>query len=378
MPALHANDLCAYIDASPSPYHAVKNSVDKLKEAGFIELDEKLDWKLKPGSAYYIIRDGAALAAFRLGKKAPKDTGYAIAAAHTDSPVLRIRAEKSVKSRGLHRVAVESYGSPIISSWLDRPLSVAGRLVTKDGNSIKIKLYHSSKAMAIIPNLAIHFNKDMNKGVEYPLNSAMLAVAGIEPEEAGDIKEDDKTPWLLRLVCEEAGIKVEDLLSCELSFLDAQASMLIGKDKEIISAPRIDNLEACHSVISSLVMSTAENHTQVAVLFDNEEIGSTSYRGANSSFLQSILERISIALKEDAEAHKKAMAKSFCVSVDVAQAWHPSYADRFEDDAPLLNAGPAIKLNANLRYASDAPGEAAFILLCKDRAIPFQDRKSVV
>jgi len=372
VPAHNAALLCDFIDASPTPYHAVDSAAAMLNAAGVVKLDERDSWALEPGRAYYVIRDGASLIAFRLGKAVPSSSGFAFAGAHADAPGLRARMEKSVAARGFDRVAVEAYGGPIHSTWLDRPLSLAGRVVVKTaGNGVEQRLVNFARPVAVIPNLAIHFNREMNKGVEYALNVSLLpivAAAGKAPA------SNPGTPWLARAVAGELGIEPDSILTAELTFVDAAPSLTLGSDAEILSAPRIDNLEGCHAVVSAFASASATPHGQVAALFDNEETGSGSIRGADSSFLRDIVERI-VALTEGSgiEAVHRALARSFSVSVDGAQGWHPSYADKFDEDyAPVLNGGPAVKANANTRYATDGLGEAAFRGLCETAGVPCQ------
>ncbi|MBN2875681.1 MAG: M18 family aminopeptidase, partial [Spirochaetales bacterium] len=315
-----------------------------------------------------------SLVAFRVGKKAPSEAGFALSGAHADAPGLRARMEKPVAARGAERVAVEAYGGPIHSTWLDRPLSLAGRVVIRSGGTgFESRLVNFGRAVAVIPNLAIHFNRDMNKGVEYPINATLLPlVASARPQASGVAVPG--ASWLTRAVAAELGVEPDAIMAAELGFVDAFPAMTFGADAELLSAPRIDNLEGCHAVLSAFASASASDHTQVAVLFDNEEIGSETPRGANSSFLRDTLERI-VSLTDGTaqQAMPRALARSFSVSVDGAQGWHPSYADKFDEDyAPTLNGGPAIKSSANVRYATDSIGEAAFRGYCEMAHVPWQ------
>lgn len=372
MPALNAKALCDFIDASPTPYHAVDSAAAMLNAAGAVRLDERDAWSLESGRAYYVSRDGASLIAFRVGRSAPSESGFALAGAHADAPGLRARIEKSVSAKGMDRVAVEAYGGPIHSTWLDRPLSLAGRVALRAPDGLQRRLVNFARPVAVIPNLAIHFNRDMNKGVEYPMNQTLLPLVSAAGATAAGEAQDGS--WILRAVAAELGVDPDAIVAAELTFVDAAASVTIGADSEIVSAPRIDNLEGSHAVLSAFVSAKAGEHGQVAALFDNEEIGSATPRGADSSFLRDIVERI-VALTDASgpEATHRALARSFSVSVDGAQAWHPAYADRFDEDfAPVLNGGPAVKANANVRYATDAIGEAAFRACCEAAGVPCQ------
>ncbi len=372
MPAQTVKALCDFIDASPTPYHAVDSAAAMLNAVGATRLDEREAWSLVAGRAYYVIRDGASLVAFRTGRKAPSEAGFAFSGAHADAPGLRARLEKSVLARGFDRVAVEAYGGPIYSTWLDRPLSLAGRVVVKTaGGGVKERLVNFARPMAVIPNLAIHFNREMNKGIEYPMNTTLLPIVSA----AGlGVTAVVGSSWLERAVAAELGVDLDSVVSAELTFVEAAPSLTFGADSELISAPRIDNLEGCHAVLSAFASAPAGNHGHIAALFDNEETGSGSIRGADSSFLRDLVTRI-VALTDasGAEALHRALASSFSVSVDGAQGWHPSYADKFDEDyAPVLNGGPAVKANANTRYATDAVGEAAFRKLCEAAGVPCQ------
>lgn len=370
MPSMHAHDLCEFIDSSPSAFHAMVTAVAMLEKLGATRLDEREHWNLEAGRTYFLVRDDASLVAVRIGADAPAESGFAIAGAHADAPGLRIRHEKTVIDRGLERAAVEAYGGPIHSSWVDRPLSMAGRIIVRgpDGRA-QTRLLDTGRPVAIIPNLAIHFNREMNKGVEYPMHSALLPLVSGNGESGMPA-----VSWALRTAARELGVEPESIVSAELSFVDAGASFVWGDDGEFICAPRIDNLEGCHAILTAFGAAPAGSHSHVAVLFDNEEIGSGTQRGADSAFLRDILARIVATTGgRGVEDEQRALARSFCVSVDGAQGWHPSYADKFDEDfSPLLNRGPAIKANANVRYATDAIGEAAFRTWCAAAGVPSQ------
>jgi aspartyl aminopeptidase len=371
MPSQNAKQLCDFIDASPTAWHAVDAAAASLSARGAVRLDEREAWHLSPGASYYVIRDGAAIAAFRVGTKPPSEAGLALAGAHADAPGFRARMDKSVAARGMERVAVEAYGGPIYSTWLDRPLSLAGRVVVEapDGR-LESRLVNFARPMAVIPNLAIHFNREMNKGVEYPVNAALLPIVGA----SGPAGTAGTASWIIRAVARELSLEPSAIHAADLAFVDAAPSIVFGVDAELVSAPRIDNLEGCHAILTAFQSATAADHGQLVVLFDNEETGSQSPRGADSSFLRDIVERL-VALTDGSgpEAVYRCLAMSFCVSVDGAQGWHPSYADKFDEEyAPVLNGGPAVKANANVRYATEAVGEASFRRFCEIAGVPFQ------
>lgn len=379
----HIRALCDFIDASPTAFHAVDSAMALLKAHGAMRLYETDGWKLEPGKLYFVVRDDAALIAFRTGTSTPLETGFAIAGAHTDAPGLRARMEKSVGSRGMERVAVEVYGGPIHSTWLDRPLSLAGRTVTRTAEGgIQAGLVNFARPMAQIPNLAMHFNREVNKGVEFPVNTAMLPLVAARGTAGSAAPGSTTASWILRALATEIGVLEADILSAELTFTDAAKSFVYGNDGEILSAPRIDNLAGCHAILMAFCAALPSTHGQMAVLFDNEEIGSGTSRGAASSLLSTVINRICIAsgrtvsggtYGNETEDYYRALARSFQVSVDGAQAWHPGYADKFDEDyAPVLNGGPAVKANANVRYATEAIGEAMFRSWCAKAGVPCQ------
>ncbi|HAP44558.1 MAG: M18 family aminopeptidase [Spirochaetes bacterium GWD1_61_31] len=372
MPTQHGRALCEFIDASPTAFHAVDSAEAMLKAWGGQRLSEKEVWDLQPQQLYYLVRDDASLIAFRLGTAPLATAGFLLAGAHTDAPGLRARIDKAVAAKGLERVAVEVYGGPINATWLDRPLSLAGRvLLQAAAGRVVSRLVNFSRPLAIIPNLAIHLNRDLNKGFEYPMHTAMLPL--VAANGAAPAGEGVQGSWLLSALARELAVDPAAILSAELTFYEAAPSVIFGEHDELLAASRIDNLEGCHAILSAFCACRATAHTQVAVLFDNEEIGSTSTRGANSALLRDVLERIVLAQASTAQDFYRAAASSLLLSVDGAQAFHPGYADKFDPDyAPVLNKGPAIKLNANIRYATEAKGEAYIRSLCTRHQLPCQ------
>ncbi|MCX7776294.1 MAG: M18 family aminopeptidase [Spirochaetaceae bacterium] len=341
--------LVDFIDASPTAFHAIENLAAKLDAAGATRLPEEEPWALEPGALYYTVRHGSSLVAFRMGLLDPASHGFLLAGGHTDSPALQIRLEKQVHSRGFDRVAVEMYGAPILSGWLDRPLGIAGMLALREGEKVKTLLYRSHEAAAIIPNLAIHLNRDINKGFEYSLHQHLPAIIGIETLPAGF----HRYPPLLTRISEELGIKPESVIAAHLNLFEQTPSCTIGND--LLNAPRLDDLAACAAIIEALLSAQATAATQVACFLDAEEIGSMTVNGAQSVYLRDILARIMLAGRNSGQDFYRALAKSFCVSVDAAQGFHPGYPEKFDDYyTPLLGKGIAIKSNANMNYATDA------------------------
>jgi len=367
--------LCDFLDASPTAYHAVDNIAAALLAAGAERLEESQEWKLEPGATYFVVRSGSALVAFRPGLRPPAEEGFALAGAHTDSPALKLRFDKAITGRGMERAAVEIYGGPIVSTWLDRPLSLAGRLALKDAKGgLELRLVNFARPVGLIPNLAIHLNRDINKGFEYNaqtnlpvlLSAGALSAAG--PAEA--LAQPDAVAALLS---EELAVAPQNILGADLYFVEAQKTVVLGRDEELVNGYRLDDLSGCHALLEAFLQTPPAAHGQFALFFDNEEIGSRSIQGADSSFLRDILARVAALQGTSNEGFYRALAASFSVSIDVAQGFHPSYADKFDEDfTPLLNGGPAVKVNANLRYATDAETEGRFRLLCEEAGVPCQ------
>lgn len=363
MSNLAIKNLCTYIDAAPTPYHAIDLSCAMLDSAKAIRLDEQHPWKLEQNKLYYIVRKPAGLIAFRTGSE--PFSGFLLAGAHNDVPALKIRMEKKMIQRGMERLAVEVYGGPILATWVDRPLAVAGIVMQKTDQGIKERLFNSVKPVAVIPNLAIHLNREVNKGFEYLPHQTLLPLVA-ETEKDGDA-------WIVQYLARELECKETDILASDLMLYDAERAFTFGPREEFLSSPRIDNLEGCHAVLDALCTAHAGKQTQVAVLFNAEEIGSRTPEGADSFFLRDILERIILAQNGTREDFLRCLSLSFCISVDGAQAWHPAFADKFDEAyAPLLNKGPAIKINANMRYTSDSHNAARIIALCNADGIPCQ------
>lgn len=348
--------LMEFIDASPTPFQAVDNLIGMLNAVGAQPLDEGQVWQLEPGCVYYVSRGGSSLIAFRVGLKAPAEAGFLLAGAHTDSPALKIRPEKELRSRGYMRLALESYGAPILSGWLDRPLGLAGTIAVREKEGIVSRFYISHEPCAVIPNLAIHLNRDINKGFEYNLHQHMPALFGLVRSTAALEGPAGTSPSgtseILARIAAELGIEPSAIVSADLRLFDAEPSCLI--DGSLINAPRLDDLAGCVAVMEAFVEVSAQAATQVACFFDAEEIGSMTLGGAQSSYLRDILARITLASRTSGQDFYRALSYSSCVSVDASQAWHPGYPDKFDEFyTPVLGKGIAVKSNANMNYATD-------------------------
>lgn len=355
--------LMDFVDASPTPFQAIDNLTGILEAHGAIKLDEREIWQLEPGVSYYVVRGSCSLVAFRMGLKPPSESGFLIAGAHTDSPALKIRPEKELQSRGYLRLALESYGSPILSGWLDRPLGVAGALAVLENKDIHQRFYISHEPIAVIPNLAIHLNRDINKGFEYNLNQQLPALFGLatlnrkESESESESEKENETASasyseIMMRISQELGVDPKTIISSDLRLYDTEPSRFF--DNSLINAPRLDDLAGCAALIEAFISVQAQASTQVACFFDAEEIGSMTVGGAQSSYLRDVLARITLASRSFGQDLYRALACSACVSIDGAQAWHPGYPDKFDDFyTPLLGRGIALKSNANMNYATD-------------------------
>ncbi|WP_019612895.1 M18 family aminopeptidase [Psychromonas ossibalaenae] len=364
---LLARDLITFIDNSPVSYFAAANIIKELENSGYRSLNEGDKWKLEPGHKYYLQRNNSAVIAFQLGSEKPWQSGFNIVGAHTDSPHLKLKNESLTKSAGCLKVSVETYGGGINSTWLDRDLSLAGRISINTENGIQNRLVDFKRAVGSIPNLAIHLNREANAGFEYNKQTHLPVIL------FGTDKEIDEKNYLKELVAVEADVQVDSILEMDLFFYDTQKGAVIGLDQDMIAVGRLDNLAMCHCIYKSLTEADNPQQTNIGVFFDNEEIGSRTMMGADSNFLSSLLERITFALDGDLEDGLRAKHHSFLISADGAHALHPNFTDKHDKSyAPLLNQGPVIKMSANFRYATTAETAGRFINLCNKAGVPYQ------
>lgn len=368
-----ARDLLAYIDASPSPFHAVVETARRLEQAGYRRLEEGDPWELEPGSRVYIVRGGASLAAFELGAGPPETAGFRLIGAHTDSPTLRIKPQPEVVREGHRQLGVEVYGGALYSTWMDRDLSVAGRVfvANADKSSCDAHLVRLPDSLLRIPNLAIHLNRGVNDGLNLNAQQHLVPLLGL-----GD-KGSFSFPELLVTALKGAGAEASaaQILAWDLSLFACEPSHFGGMAGEFLFAPRIDNLAGCHAALSSLLASTGSHAaTRGILLFDHEEVGSQSARGAGSFFVRSLLTRI-LELSGPATESRfaRAVSRSYLVSSDMAHGVHPNYTDRHEPGhRPLLGQGPVIKMNSNQAYGTDGETWALFERLAQKAEVPTQ------
>ncbi|WP_084721605.1 M18 family aminopeptidase [Rhodococcus marinonascens] len=356
-----AQGLCTFVDASPSPFHVCATVSTSLTGNGFTELYETDSWPGEPGR-YFLVRGGSLIAwsTEQVSRTAP----FRIVGGHTDSPNLRVKQHPDLPSAGWQMVGLEPYGGAWLNSWLDRDLGISGRLSVRVGNTVEQKLVHIDEPILRVPQLAIHLSED-RKGVHLDPQRHLNAVWGVGNERRSFID----------FVATAAEVSADSVLGWELMTHDLAPSTLVGAEQDLVSAPRLDNQGTCYAGTQAL-LAVAENpgtHVPVLALFDHEEVGSMSDRGAFSDLLNTVLERIVLGRGGGREEFLQAMAGSVCASGDMAHATHPNYPDRHEPAHRIaVNGGPVLKVNQNLRYATDAAGAGAFALACDQAGVPMQ------
>jgi aspartyl aminopeptidase len=363
-----AQDLLNFIDASPSPWHAVDSTAQRLNQHGFSQLQETETWQLQAGGRYYVIRGGASIIAFIVGKQPLVDSGFRMVGAHTDSPGLRLKPNAADSSEGLIRIGVEVYGGPILATFTDRDLSIAGRVMVRSAHGTETHLVKFDEALVRLPNLAIHMNREVNdKGLKLNKQTELPLIFG---EGQDGIKADQQ---FLSHIADKINVKTTDILTFELNVFDTQKGVLWGANQEFIADSQLDNLASCHAALTALINTGTPNSTCVCALFDHEEVGSESASGASGSFLADTITRISASQKLDAEARLQSLAKSFFISADMAHAYHPNHPGAYEPCHHVqVNKGLVIKTNANQRYSTNAESAARFITLCQSANVPYQ------
>lgn len=354
-------DLLRYIDASPTPFHAVAETAARLEAEGYRRLLETDVWDVAGGDKVYLIRGGGSLAAFHIGRSSPSEAGFHLVGAHTDSPNLRIKPNPELEKSGYQQLGVEPYGGVLLHTWIDRDLSLAGRASLEDGTT---RLVDFKRPLLRVPSLAIHLNRKVNtEGLKLNAQKHMAPVLALGELEGSALR---------KLLARELGdVDPEHILAWDLMAYDLQPASRSGAEQEFIHAGRIDNLASCHAAVSALSVSKTESErTRGIVLYDHEEVGSRSAQGAASDFLRSCLQRLS---GESRDAYHRAVAKSFLISADMAHAIHPNYADMHEPQhQPRLGAGPVVKVNVNQSYATDGESWASFERWAAEADVPTQ------
>ena len=409
----NTQELLDFINKSKSAFQSTYEVKRILDREGYVEIKEEDKWDLKKGEKYYIMKNNSALIAFEIGTGDIEEDGFRLIGAHTDSPGFRIKPNPEMLVEGHYlKLNTEVYGGPIISTWFDRPLSIAGRVTIKSKNIFKpeIKLVDVNKPILIIPNLAIHMNRNINEGYSYnkqkdtlPLmtienndyseNLTLEAQNNVEIEEENTgnkinntktekleneslnivVNKLEKDEYLLKLIAETLKVDYKDILDFDLFLYEYAEGMLIGVNDEFISCGRLDDLWMVFAGLKAILNSNEIEATKVLVALDNEEIGSLTAQGANSSILENLLERITLGLKKEREDFKRALSKSIMISADLAHAIHPNYTEKCDPTSkPMLGKGPVLKIAAGGSYSTDSYASAVFKGICEKAEVPFQ------
>lgn len=370
--------LLSFLDASPVNFLAVKNIADTLAANGFRRIDPALPLgEVKSGDRFFVTKNDSSIYAFRIGNKPIADTGFHMICAHCDSPTFRIKPNAEMLTEGgIVKLNTEVYGGPIMSTWFDRPLTLAGRVIVRGEDVMQPEtlLLHIKRPLLQISNLAIHFNRQVNDGVALSKQKDVLPLLGqiTSQLETGNL--------LMNVILEELNSTIadcqfcaKDVLDFDLYLADATPACTFGVHNEFISSGRLDDLSMCYAGLEALIASDTTDTTQVLALFDNEETGSQTKQGAGSPFLAYILKRIAMSQSHTEEAYYQAVERAFMISADNAHAWHPNYPEKYDPtNHPMLGGGPVIKFNAAQKYASDAVSAAVFAGLCEKAGVPCQ------
>jgi len=352
--------LMDFLDSSVTMFHAINECEKVLQRSGFIYLPENGKWNINKGK-YYTKRNSSSLIAFDI---AEGDYHFQISAAHSDSPTFKLKDRPVIEANGYLKLNVEGYGGMINATWLDKPLTLAGRVMVNTDKGIETRLLHIDRDLLIIPNVPIHFNREINKGFAFNNQVDMLPIFS-----AGNLKEADFD----NILAKELGIEAEAILAKDLYLVNRQKAAIIGFDNELISSGRLDDLECVYTSLRGFVEAENKNHINVFAVFDNEEVGSVTKQGAMSTFLASTLDRVNTALGKSKEEYYRAIAKSMLISCDNAHAVHPNHPELFDvKNRPVLNQGIAIKESANQKYTTDAFSRAILKKILEKKNIPYQ------
>ena len=362
MSSNHVKQLFKFIENSPSCFHAIKTITEELKNEGFVEIKEKDTWQIEQGKKYYVTRNLSSVIAFKIPQNDFKS--FNIVASHSDSPTFKIKenAEIEVKNKYV-KLNTEKYGGMICSTWFDRPLSIAGRILVKENNAVKTHLVNIDKDLVIIPNLAIHMNREVNDGYTYNAQIDMLPLYG----------DNSSKGSLMKTIAKEVNVEEESILGTDLFLYNRMNGTKIGANEEYISSPRLDDLECAFTSLSAFLSENTSNSASVYCVFDNEEVGSGTKQGADSTFLYDVLRRINISLGKTEEDYYRLISSSFMVSADNAHALHPNYTDKSDlTNKVYMNDGIVIKYNANQKYTTDAVSASIFKTICDSVDVPYQ------
>ena len=365
-----ALELVDFLYDSPSACHGVKATQKILDKNGFVEIKETDKWDLQAKGKYYVIKNDSALIAFEVGTGNIEETGFRLIGAHTDVPGFRIKPNPQMISEGKYvKLNTEVYGGPILYTWYDRPLSIAGKVSIKGVSPLKpeTRLININKPLLIIPSLAIHMNREVNEGYKINKQLDTLPLLGLINDKL------EKEDYLMNILAEELQVNKEDILNFELGLYEYEKGSLIGMNEELISSGRFDDLWMVFAGVKALVNSKENVATKVMICIDNEEIGSLTAEGANSTLLNNILERIALGLGKDREGYYRTLANSIMISADLAHAVHPNLGAKHDPtNRPVLEGGPVLKIAASGSYSTDSFNGAVFAGICESVGVPFQ------
>lgn len=359
-----AEGLLSFIEKSPSAFHAIKNIADELESNGFVRLSEKEPWQISAGK-YFVTRNNSSIISFIIPKS--DFSSFRITASHSDSPCFKIKENPEIKTEGITKLNVEKYGGMILAPWFDRPLSVAGRVIVsqKRGDEkivLKEKLVNIDKNLLMIPNLAVHMDRETNEGRKINVQAEMMPVISLGENFS-----------LRKIIAQETGTDEDKIVSHDLFLYNRDKGTIWGASGEFLGSPRLDDLECAWTTLAGFLESSKMSEAGVFCVFDNEEVGSSSMQGAAGTFLRDTLRRISDALGKTCEEHRILLAKSFMLSADNAHALHPNYAEKADPvNRPKINGGVVIKFNAAQKYTTDAVSAAVFKEICKKAEVPYQ------
>ena len=376
----NAEKLLEFINGSKTAFQAAYQIIKRLDKEGYKELQECDEWSLEKGGKYYVVKNDSAVIAFEVGSGDIEKDGFRLIGAHTDSPGFRIKPNPEMSVEGHYiKLNTEVYGGTILSTWFDRPLSIAGRVTLKSKNPFKpeVRLLDINKPVLIIPNIAIHMNRSVNEGYSYNKQKDTLPLFTIKDENAESVRfakeKLEKDGYLLNLIAEELKVNTSDILDFDLFLYEYAEGCFTGLNNEFISVGRLDDLWMVYAGLRGLLDSNKIAATKVLVALDNEEIGSLTSQGANSSILDTMLERIALGLSKNREEYKRAVSRSVMISSDLAHAIHPNYTEKCDPTSkPLLGMGPVLKIAASGSYSTDSYASAIFKGICEKAGVPCQ------
>lgn len=361
-----SKELLKFIRKSPTSYHAVANIAEMLSQEGFVCLSESEDWSLAAGGKYYVVRNDSSLIAFVIPQSTDQVKGFHIAASHSDSPCFKVKeAPECVTEQVYLKLNTEKYGGMILSTWLDRALSVAGRIAIKGEKGIESRLVNIDQDLCVIPNVAIHMNREMNSGVAYNAQTDMLPLYSTNVE--------GRRASLLKQIAKEAGVKAEDILGHDLFLYAREQGAILGGEGEFVLSPRLDDLQCAFASVKAFLQSKPTEYINVCAIFDNEEVGSVTRQGADSTFLEDTLRRAAECVAAGVSGYLKLVAGSFLISADNAHAVHPNHPEKADPtNRPVLNGGIVIKFHGSQKYATDGISAAMLKNWCMTAGVPFQ------